>query len=126
MKGSKLCRSPAAASRRLDLVNLIIDHNLVATATKTFSPNLGGSLTLGNNLNSKHYKRLAEQGSVLIAPAPFQLNNTIPANTTSNEFESLIHTQAHFGQATLDVEVRPVPGEQVSSNNKASYTVTFQ
>ena len=94
---------PKGRVNRLDLVNLIIDHNLVATATKTFSPNLGGSLTLGNNLNSKHYKRLAEQGSVLIAPAPFQLNNTIPANTTSNEFESLIHTQAYFGQATLDV-----------------------
>jgi len=35
-------------------------------------------------------------------------------------------TPAPKGQATLDVEVRPVPGEQVSSNNKASYTVTFQ
>ncbi len=35
-------------------------------------------------------------------------------------------TPAPKGQATLDVEVQPVPGEQVSSNNKASYTVTFQ
>jgi hypothetical protein len=35
-------------------------------------------------------------------------------------------TPAPKGQATLDVEVKPVPGEQVSSNNKASYTVTFQ
>ena len=94
---------PQGRVTRLDLVNLIIDHNLVATATKTFSPNLGGSLTLGNNLNSKHYKRLTEQGSVLIAPTPYQLNNTIPANTASDEFESLIHTQAYFGQATLDV-----------------------
>jgi len=35
-------------------------------------------------------------------------------------------TPAPKGQATLDVEVKPVPGEQVSSNNKATYTVTFQ
>ena len=94
---------PQGRVSRLDLVNLIIDHNLVATATRTFSPNLGGSLTLGNNIQSRHYKQLFEQGSVLIAPSPFQLDNTIPANTSSDEFESLIHTQAYFGQATLDL-----------------------
>jgi len=94
---------PQGRVNRLNLVNLIIDHNLIATATKTFSPNLGGSLTLGNNLNSKHYRQLADQGSVLIAPVPYQLNNTIPANLQSTEFESLIHTQSYFGQATLDL-----------------------
>lgn len=94
---------PQGQVNRLDLVNLIIDHNLVATATKTFSPNFGGSLTLGNNLNSKHYKQLFGQGSVLIAPTPYQLDNTIPANLQSDEFESLIHTQSYFGQATLDL-----------------------
>jgi CARDB protein len=35
-------------------------------------------------------------------------------------------TPAPKGQTTLDVEVKPVPGEQVSDNNKASYEVTFQ
>ncbi len=35
-------------------------------------------------------------------------------------------TPAPSGQVTLDVDVQPVPGEQVSSNNKASYTVDFQ
>ena len=34
-------------------------------------------------------------------------------------------TSVPSGQTTLDVEVRPVPGEQVTTNNKASYTVTF-
>lgn len=29
------------------------------------------------------------------------------------------------GQVTLDVEVAPVPGEEVTDNNEASYTVTF-
>ena len=35
-------------------------------------------------------------------------------------------TPAPKGRATLDVDVKPVPGEQVSDNNKASYTVEFQ
>lgn len=30
------------------------------------------------------------------------------------------------GEATLDVAVEPVPGEEVTDNNEASYTVTFQ
>jgi hypothetical protein len=34
-------------------------------------------------------------------------------------------TSVPSGQTTLDVEVRPVPGEQVTTNNKSSYTVTF-
>lgn len=35
-------------------------------------------------------------------------------------------TSAPRGEATLEVEVGTVPGEQVSSNNKASYTVSFE
>jgi hypothetical protein len=35
-------------------------------------------------------------------------------------------TPAPKGEVKLDVEVQPVPGEQVTDNNKASYTVTFQ
>ena len=35
-------------------------------------------------------------------------------------------TPAPKGQATLEVDVQTVPGEQVSSNNKATYTVEFE
>jgi hypothetical protein len=35
-------------------------------------------------------------------------------------------TPAPKGEATLEVEAEPVPGEQVSENNKATYTVTFE
>lgn len=34
-------------------------------------------------------------------------------------------TPAPSGRVTLEVEVQPVPGERVSSNNEASYTVEF-
>jgi len=64
---------------------------------------LAGSLTLGNNINSTHFQQLFEQGSDLIAPAPLQLDNTIPSNLVTDEFESLIHSQSYFGQATLDL-----------------------
>ena len=35
-------------------------------------------------------------------------------------------TPAPTGEATLEVEVVPVPGEEVSENNEASYTVVFE
>ncbi len=35
-------------------------------------------------------------------------------------------TPAPRGQVTLEVEVRPVPGEKVLTNNKASYSVNFE
>lgn len=35
-------------------------------------------------------------------------------------------TPAPKGEATLEVEVEPVPGEEISENNEASYTVVFE
>jgi hypothetical protein len=35
-------------------------------------------------------------------------------------------TPAPTGKATLEVDVRPVPGEKVSNNNKGTYTVEFE
>ncbi len=35
-------------------------------------------------------------------------------------------TPAPTGEVTLEVDVETVPGEQVSENNKASYTVAFE
>jgi hypothetical protein len=35
-------------------------------------------------------------------------------------------TPAPTGEVTLEVEAEPVPGEQISENNEASYTVSFQ
>ena len=100
-----LTSSSFAAGRinRLDLTNLILDNNLVATLLHDFSRNFGATLTLGNNINSTHFRQLAAQGSGLIAPTPLQLDNTIPANLSTDEFESLIHTQAFFGQLGIDL-----------------------
>ncbi len=35
-------------------------------------------------------------------------------------------TPAPKGEVTLEVEAEPVPGEEVSENNEASYTVVFE
>lgn len=88
---------------RADFTNLQIDHNLVATATHTFNDWVGGSLTLGQNLNSRRFRQYWTQGASLIAPEPFQLDNTVQTNLSTDEFESLVHTQSYFGQATLDL-----------------------
>jgi hypothetical protein len=50
--------------------------------------------------------------------------NSIAAGET--ESVTIPLTPAPKGETTLNVEVETVPGEQVSSNNKASYTVNFE
>jgi hypothetical protein len=50
--------------------------------------------------------------------------STIGAGETASVAIPL--TPAPKGTVTLEVDVQPVPGEQVSSNNKASYTVEFE
>jgi hypothetical protein len=49
---------------------------------------------------------------------------TIAAGETASV--SIPLTPAPSGQVTLEVDVETVPGEQVSENNKASYTVEFE
>jgi hypothetical protein len=49
---------------------------------------------------------------------------TIAAGETASVSISL--TPAPSGQVALEVEVETVPGEQISENNKASYTVEFE
>ncbi|MBA2688268.1 MAG: TonB-dependent receptor, partial [Gemmatimonadaceae bacterium] len=88
---------------RADFTSLQLDHNLVATARRDFSPNIAGTLTLGQNLTSRRFQSLFAQGSGLIAPQPFQLDNTISSNLANDEFESLIHGESYFTQATLDL-----------------------
>jgi TonB-linked SusC/RagA family outer membrane protein len=86
---------------RADLINYSLNHNLTATATKTFSDNLGGTLTLGQNLNSRRYRQTYVQGFGLIAPEPYAIQNT--TTWEPSEYRSLVHTESYFGQGTLDL-----------------------
>jgi hypothetical protein len=50
--------------------------------------------------------------------------STIEAGAT--ETVTIPLTPAPEGEVTLEVEAEPVPGEEVSQNNEASYTVVFE
>jgi hypothetical protein len=52
-----------------------------------------------------------------------EIGSIAPAETAT---VSIPLTPAPQGSVTLEVEVQPVPGEQVSDNNVASYPVTFE
>jgi TonB-linked SusC/RagA family outer membrane protein len=92
---------PKGRVQRTTAERLQIDHNLVATATHSFSDNFEGTATLGQNLNSRRQRDLSVTGSDLIAPQPFAINNTV--TQASTEGLSTIHTESYFGQATSDL-----------------------
>ena len=87
---------------RADYLNYQIDHNLLATLRHTLTESINGTLTLGQNLNSRSYRQRYTTGYQFIAPeGPFNLGNTI--TVTPNEYESLVHLESYFGQANLDM-----------------------
>jgi hypothetical protein len=69
-----------------DFKNYVIDHNLTATVTHTFSPNASANLTVGQNLNSVSFRQLKVTGVSLIAQQPFTLGNA--TTWTPNDFQS--------------------------------------
>ncbi len=81
--------------------NLQIDNNLIATGTHDFSSNFTGTLTLGQNLNSRRYNQTYVTGLNLVAPSPLELQNTL--TYTPSQFTSLQHIEAYFGQAEADL-----------------------
>jgi TonB-linked SusC/RagA family outer membrane protein len=86
---------------RADQTNLVIDHNLIASATTDRGQNLNATFTVGQNLNSRRYRQLSSQGEGLIGPAPLAIENTI--NQTGLEFKSLRHIESYFGQGELNL-----------------------
>ncbi|MGQ0560281.1 MAG: SusC/RagA family TonB-linked outer membrane protein, partial [Gemmatimonadota bacterium] len=86
---------------RANFVTNQIDSNLLFTLNHTFSNKLAGTLALGHNINSRSYRQNYVTGYDFIAPDVFTLNNDI--SWEPNEFESLVHTESFFGQATVDL-----------------------
>jgi TonB-linked SusC/RagA family outer membrane protein len=84
------------------LVNYQIDHNLSATAKYQLNPNIGGTVTLGQNLNSRNFRQLGNVGRTLITAKPFKVSNTVSRDIPSDA-QTIIHNEGYFGQATLDL-----------------------
>jgi TonB-linked SusC/RagA family outer membrane protein len=79
-----------------------IDHNLTGTARYRISPKVAGTITLGQNLNERTYRSLANVGRGLIAPKPFKLSNTIARDPAIDD-ESTVRQSSVFSQVTLDL-----------------------
>jgi len=92
---------PVGQVVRADQNNLVIDHNLIASATGSRGENLNATLTVGQNLNSRRYRQLTSQGEGLIAPAPLAIENTV--SQTGKEFKSLRHVEGYFAQGELNL-----------------------
>jgi TonB-linked SusC/RagA family outer membrane protein len=84
------------------IVNYGIDHNLTATATYSLNPSLGGSITIGQNLDTRNNRQIGTVGRDLVALQPFKLSNTVKQDLPLDQ-ETVIHDASWFGQATLDI-----------------------
>ncbi len=97
--------SPCTEGRVIEgkIVNYTIDHNLTATATYTVNPDLGGSVTVGQNLNTRNQRELGTVGRTLVALQPFKLANTVTQDLPLDQ-ETVIHDASWFGQGTVDIK----------------------
>jgi hypothetical protein len=86
---------------RNDLNNLEIDHNLIATARHSLGSRGDFTFTVGQNLNSRRFRQTYTFGEQLIAPLPYNEQNTIAQQTA--EYRSLRHIEAYFGQAEVSL-----------------------
>ena len=86
---------------RNDINNLEIDHNLIATARHTFGTNTDLTFSLGQNLNSRRLRQTFAFGEQLIAPTPYNIQNTITPQV--QEYRALRHIEAYFAQAELSL-----------------------
>jgi TonB-linked SusC/RagA family outer membrane protein len=92
---------------RTSFFNQELDGNLVVTirGDKFLNKyrNIDATLMLGHNINSRKFKRFEVTGQDMGIPGFNQLDNTVSTNLQSDEFESLVHTESYFGQATVDL-----------------------
>jgi TonB-linked SusC/RagA family outer membrane protein len=87
---------------KVNLVTQQVDHNLTGTATYKLSPSLGGSLTVGQNLNTRSLRQIGGVGNALLAPEPFTLTNTA-SQLPPIDNETKVRIEGYFGQGTLDI-----------------------
>lgn len=84
------------------IINYALDHNLTGTANYNVNDNLGGTVTLGQNLNSRNYRTFSVVGRTLVVPKPFSLLNTLSRDPPS-DYQTVIHNESYFGQVTVDL-----------------------
>ncbi|HET8625505.1 MAG TPA: SusC/RagA family TonB-linked outer membrane protein [Gemmatimonadales bacterium] len=94
--------NPLGQVVKLDIVTQQLDHNLTGTASYRLSDKLGGTITLGQNLNTRSQRILGGVGNVLLSAEPFTLTNTASQLPPIDQ-ETKVRIEGYFGQATFDV-----------------------
>ncbi|NIP79573.1 MAG: SusC/RagA family TonB-linked outer membrane protein, partial [Gemmatimonadetes bacterium] len=84
---------------RANFVDLRYDESLTMTATRDLTPDISGSVTLGQNLNHAEYRRYQTDGSNLIFGTE-ELDFVV--TPTPDEYKEVIRTDGYFGQAQVD------------------------
>ena len=84
------------------IVNYQIDNNITGTATYTINADFGGTVTLGQNLNTRNTRLLGTTGLTFDALQPFKLSNTV-TQALPIDAEQVIHSSGWLGQATFDM-----------------------
>jgi TonB-linked SusC/RagA family outer membrane protein len=79
----------------------IIDHTLTATATWTLNPEIGGTFSVGQNLNEEYMRQIYVRGNTFIAPFPYKLENTVTRQLPSDR-EYRRRLAGHYAQAEVD------------------------
>jgi TonB-linked SusC/RagA family outer membrane protein len=90
------------ALERWQFYDRILDHNLTATGSHEFNPNVRGSLTLGQNLNETYFRQVDVFAQTWLSPTPFKLSNTT-TRTLPNDSETRRRVEGYFGQANVDL-----------------------
>jgi len=85
------------------ITNLQIDHNLLATANKRFSPWLDATTTVGQNLNSRNTRINQVFGQGFIGTGIFTPNNLVSTNLQAQNFESLVNIAGYFAQQEVNL-----------------------
>ena len=85
---------------RANFVDVTYDESLTATATRVFNDDIAGTLTLGQNLNHREYRRYQVDGSNLIFGTE-ELDFVV--TPTPDEYREVVRTDGYFGQAQLDL-----------------------
>ncbi|MEO7964176.1 MAG: SusC/RagA family TonB-linked outer membrane protein [Gemmatimonadaceae bacterium] len=85
------------------ITNLELDHNLLATAQKSWNPNFATTLTLGQNLNARELNWVQARGINFISPDLFNTNNTVQTNLAAQNFFQKTRIAGHFAQFQSDL-----------------------
>ncbi|HEU4648740.1 MAG TPA: SusC/RagA family TonB-linked outer membrane protein [Gemmatimonadales bacterium] len=83
------------------LVNTQWDHNLIANATYKLG-GVRGTVSVGQNLNSRSFRQQGQVGNGMIADRPFTLNNTSSFPPPLDR-ESKVRVAGYFAQVTADL-----------------------